>query len=77
MCKHEQKNCPRCNALFECKTGDITHCQCSSIQLNEAESTFIASHFTDCLCSACMKTMKSEYSMLQTQLQLKIFTQGR
>jgi Cysteine-rich CWC len=77
MCKHEEKKCPRCGAGFECKTGDISHCQCNSIQLSEAESKFIASQFADCLCAACMKTMKSEYSILQQQQQLKIFTQGR
>ena len=77
MCKHEQKNCPRCGAGFECKTGDIAHCQCSSIQLSETETKFIANQFTDCLCAACMKAMKSEYSILQRQLQLKIFMQGR
>jgi hypothetical protein len=77
MCKHEEKNCPRCGAGFECKTGDIGHCQCSIIQLSETETTFIADKYTDCLCAACMKAMKSEYSILQRQLQLKVFMQGR
>ena len=77
MCKHEEKKCPRCGKGFECKAGDIAHCQCSSIQLNEAETKFIADTFTDCLCAACMKAMKSEYSILQRQLQLKVFMQGR
>lgn len=77
MCKHEEKHCPRCNILFECKAGDIAHCQCSSIHLSEAEAAFIATKFTDCLCAACMMAMKSEYSILQSQLQLKVFLQGR
>ncbi len=77
MCKHEQKICPRCGAGFGCKAGDIAHCQCNSIQLNEAEAKFIAEKYTDCLCANCMKAMKSEYSILQSQLQLKVFLQGR
>jgi hypothetical protein len=77
MCKHEEKKCLRCGIGFECKTGDIAHCQCSSIQLSEAESKFIAGKFNDCLCAGCMKAMKSEYSILQQQQQLKFFTQGR
>ena len=77
MCKHELKSCPRCHAAFECKTGDIAHCQCSNIQLSEAEAKFIAATYTDCLCAACMKAMKSEYSILQNRLQLKVFLQGR
>jgi hypothetical protein len=76
MCKHEQKNCPRCNAVFECKPGDITHCQCNGIQLRE-EAKYIAEKFTDCLCAACMKAMQSEYSIMKNKLQLKAFLQGR
>ena len=77
MCKHEEKICPRCGAGFECKAGDISHCQCSSIQLSEAETKFIADKFPDCLCAVCMKAIKSEYSILKRQLQLKVFMQGR
>ncbi|HOZ80400.1 MAG TPA: cysteine-rich CWC family protein [Ferruginibacter sp.] len=77
MCKHEQKNCPRCGEGFECKVGDIAHCQCSSIHLSEAETKYISDKYTDCLCAACMIASKSEYSVLQSKLQLKIFLQGR
>lgn len=68
MCKHEEKYCPCCNAKFECKVGDIAHCQCNDVQLNEEQIKFIAEKFTDCLCAACMKAMKSEYNILQTKL---------
>ena len=68
MCKHEEKNCPRCENPFECKVGDISHCQCNSIKLNEGESKFIAEKFIDCLCAACMKVMKSEYNILQREM---------
>ena len=77
MCKHEEINCPRCGGNFECKTGDISHCQCYAVKLNDAETKFIAEKFTDCLCAAYMKAMKSEYSILQRELQLKVFLKGR
>jgi len=77
MCKHEEKNCPRCGAGFECKVGDISHCQCYAVKLNEQEIKFVAQKYSDCLCAACMKAMKTEYSMLQSQLQLNVFLKGR
>ena len=77
MCKHEEKICPRCGAGFECKVGDISHCQCYAVKLNEQEIKFIAQKYSDCLCAACMKAMKTEYSMLQSELQLNVFLKGR
>lgn len=68
MCKHEQKSCPRCNVLFECKTGNIAHCQCSTIQLSETEAAYLAATYTDCLCAACIQVVKTEYNRLQNQL---------
>jgi Cysteine-rich CWC len=65
MCKHEQKNCPRCNAVFECKPGDITHCQCNEIKLSEAAAKFIADKYADCLCAVCIKEMRDEYGGLK------------
>jgi hypothetical protein len=58
MCKHEDKYCPRCNNLFECKVGNISQCQCNSIQLTEAETAFIDQQYNDCLCLACLKELK-------------------
>jgi uncharacterized protein (UPF0212 family) len=77
MCKHEEKNCPRCNSSFECKVGDIPHCRCYTVKLNDDERDFIAQRFTDCLCAACMQAMKAEYHILQRELQLKVFFTGR
>jgi hypothetical protein len=77
MCKHEEKYCPRCGSSFECKVGDIIQCQCYGIKFTDAEKDFIGNKFTDCLCADCMKAMKSEYSILQWELQLKVFLQGR
>lgn len=75
--KHEEKNCPRCNMLFECKPGDITHCQCYGIKFTGEERQYIAAKFTDCLCAACMVSLRSEYNIAQRALQLKIFIAGR
>ena len=77
MCEHEEKDCPRCREKFECKTGDITHCQCYAVKLNEAETKFITAKFSDCLCATCMMAMKSEYSILQRELQVYIFFKDR
>ncbi len=77
MCKHEEKNCPRCNASFECKVGDVLNCQCNAVKLSDTERDFIAQRFTDCLCATCMLVLKNEYNTLQRELQLKIFFTGR
>jgi Cysteine-rich CWC len=77
MCKHEEKNCPRCGTFFECKVGDIPHCQCYVIKLSDDERDFISKKFTDCLCANCIKALKSEYNILKRELQLKVFFTGR
>ena len=58
MCKHEEKSCPRCHSAFECKVGDITHCQCSGITMTDSEKQFIAERYTDCLCRKCLLELK-------------------
>ena len=64
MCKHEDKNCPRCNALFECKAGSIMLCQCSTIQLSAAERVYVESKFEDCLCINCLRYLQKEYELV-------------
>ncbi len=77
MGKHEEKYCPHCKATFECKVGDITHCQCYGIKFTEAEKRFIAAKYADCLCVSCMLALQSEYNIAQRALQLKVFFNGR
>lgn len=77
MCKHEEKNCAHCKTIFECKVGDISHCQCYDVKLSGDEMDFIARRYTDCLCAPCMQAMKREFHLLQRELQLKIFFTGR
>lgn len=77
MCKHEEKNCLRCNSSFECKVGDISNCQCYAVKLSDKERDYIGAQFSDCLCAGCMETMKKSYHQLQQDLQLNIFLKGR
>ena len=71
MTKHEMKNCPGCNAEFECKVGSILLCQCTTVRLEEEEREYINSRFDDCLCADCMKALKSEYHNQRFQDKLK------
>jgi hypothetical protein len=71
MNKHEQKYCPRCNQLFECKVGNITQCQCSTIQLTTEQLNYINTKYTDCLCAACMAEERSLYTRTRFFVRLK------
>ena len=73
MCKHENKTCPRCQALFECKVGDITKCQCYSVKLNDAERDFLANSYNDCLCAGCIEAVRTAYHQAQKEIVLKQF----
>jgi hypothetical protein len=70
MCKHEQKKCPRCEAPFECKVGDITHCQCYGVQISVEEEAYIRSAFADCLCRNCLLQLKDRYQLFREQKEL-------
>src|SRR5688572_23558443 len=61
MCKHEEKPCPRCMQRFECKPGDVVHCQCYGIMLNAEERAFIEEKYNDCLCRNCLLELKQRY----------------
>lgn len=61
MSNQEEKYCPRCKAIFECKVGSINECQCSAIILTAEERNYISEKFDDCLCASCMKELKTEY----------------
>jgi hypothetical protein len=63
--KYEIKRCPRCNKEFQCKSGNITQCQCYGIQLNSAELRFIKENYDDCLCAECMIKMEQLYKEKQ------------
>jgi len=42
MRKHEQKRCPRCQALFECKSGSILLCQCQTVYLEPEHLEYVS-----------------------------------
>lgn len=69
-CKHEQKACPRCKTVFECKVGDISNCQCYRVDLTVAEEAFIASKYNECLCRDCLRLLKNRYHLFVEQKQL-------
>jgi hypothetical protein len=58
MCKHEEKKCPRCEQPFECKVGDIAHCQCYGILFTPEEKAFIEQRYDECLCRNCLLELK-------------------
>ena len=71
MYKHEEKHCPRCSLVFECKAGSIMQCQCFGISFNEEEKQLVEKEYTDCLCRNCLLEMKKEITVLLKQLPLQ------
>ncbi|MEO3407466.1 cysteine-rich CWC family protein [Mucilaginibacter sp. CAU 1740] len=67
MANHENKNCPRCNAAFECKVGSILLCQCNGIAFTEHEWDYIRLNYHDCLCRKCLQIVKHEISTSAVQ----------
>ncbi|MBN9299612.1 MAG: cysteine-rich CWC family protein [Filimonas sp.] len=65
MPHHEHKKCPRCQKTFECKVGDITHCQCYGLTFTDEEKKFIEERFNDCLCVACLYELKNKYVLFK------------
>jgi hypothetical protein len=74
MKKHEEKTCPRCNASFECKPGDIANCQCYGIPLTIAEEAYISQYYNDCLCRNCLLQLQQRYHLFVEQ---KVFYANR
>ena len=68
MCKHEEKQCPRCGNSFECKVGNIGECQCAAVRLTLEEQAFIESRYQDCLCINCLKELKNRYVFFRERM---------
>ena len=62
MPSHDEKQCPRCNNLFECKSGSVLLCQCQTVTLTEKQLEYIASRYQDCLCAKCLMDIRVEYN---------------
>jgi len=67
--KHETKNCPRCQQPFECKSGNITECQCFGIQCTEEIAAFVAEKYADCLCRACLLQLQDRAVFFKEKFQ--------
>lgn len=67
MPQHEIKQCPRCAAEFECKSGSVLLCQCSEVELTEEQLEYCKTQYNHCLCLACLKELRSEYNQLMHQ----------
>lgn len=55
------KACKRCGAAFVCNPNDISHCDCTGIELSAEETRFISAQFRDCVCNACLLALKEQY----------------
>ena len=49
-----KKLCPRCGTEFLCLHDTPAICQCAGIELNEKARAYLRTHYTDCLCRACL-----------------------
>lgn len=65
MPQHEIKTCPCCNKAFECKAGDIYHCQCRNIILSDEEMAFMEGRYDDCLCYECLLDLKNKHTIFK------------
>ena len=77
MTKHEQKTCPHCKSHFECKSGDITNCQCESVILTQEHRDYIYSQYDDCLCASCIRALRSHYNVQQFNLEMQQLVVGK
>ena len=65
MRKPEQKNCPRCKTLFECKPGNIVQCQCYSVKLTDEQKADIEQRFDSFLCKNCLEYLSAEFNFFK------------
>ena len=64
MCRHENKQCPRCASDFECKVNNVLQCQCAGIELSERQREYVATQYHDCLCAACLHQVRMEFDTM-------------
>jgi Cysteine-rich CWC len=62
---HEQKNCPRCKASFECNPGNITQCQCYGFKMSSELKVYIEQRYNDCLCRSCLDYLSQELNLFK------------
>ena len=65
MCQHETKICPGCKKGFECKSGNITQCQCFGITLTSELKVYMEQRYSDCLCRDCLLQLQQELNFFK------------
>lgn len=55
-----QTYCPKCNASFTCRLGDVVNCQCYSVPLSQHTRDALAKTSMDCLCKNCLDKAESD-----------------
>ena len=48
-------HCARCGVAMTCSPQDIASCACSTILLDGTTRASIAAHYSDCLCTGCLR----------------------
>ncbi len=51
----QAKDCPRCHKPFGCLMTNIAECQCAKVEVSPTLQTWLAKHYTSCLCSGCLE----------------------
>ena len=65
MSLHENKSCLRCKKQFECKSGNITQCQCYGIELTIEQRAYIEQRYNECLCKDCLQYLQVELNLFK------------
>lgn len=53
--------CQRCQQPFICNPTNIAQCGCSKIELSTEEISYVAKHYSNCICNTCLLHLKDEF----------------
>ncbi|QYY36215.1 cysteine-rich CWC family protein [Ruficoccus sp. ZRK36] len=56
------KRCPRCGHVFECRSNDIAHCQCTRVLMPHGLPSWVKELYNECLCEDCLRALAKEAS---------------
>jgi hypothetical protein len=60
-----KKTCPRCTAIFECRSGG---CWCTDVRLSAAKLKLLERKYDDCLCPRCLASIESFSDKLDSSI---------
>jgi hypothetical protein len=72
MPSYEIKYCPRCLQPFECKSGNITQCQCFEVDVSPKDLELIKEMYDDCVCAACLNELKNNFKRFKEIAKLEL-----